>query len=366
MEIGILTFHYAHNYGAVLQAYALKAVLTNMGHTVHIINYRNTYIDDSYTKKLNTLSEIEKRGRHLDFKECLAEYFRRKKFNLFILKTLLDNNKEIQTLDTIEKMDMDIYITGSDQVWTWWLTGGYDPVYFLDFRSNAKKISYAASMYDCNILQDKVEYIKDAWKRFNYISVRESEIADYISSLCNIEVSVVADPTLLLNKSQYHVLEKKCKFPKNGVFVYYVTEDQVLKKFSVNYAEQLGTELYELHYVGYDKDKKYKQVSAISPGQFLYCMNKAKTVITNSYHGVIFSIIYRKNFYAVYEHDDRKDGLLRLLGLEEQHINSINVGCENMLEKVLHSCDYETVQKRLNGFRQKSIAFLNNAIKSKM
>lgn len=159
MKIGILTFHYVHNYGAVWQAYALRHVLEEMGHEVEIVNYRNGYVENSYSVKLNSYSEIKRRkGKIYSPVVCREEYRRREKFNDFINSVLLRDKVQVLSVQELEHVDADAFISGSDQIWTWWLTGGYDCAYLLDFNTKAKRIAYAASMYDTNIPMDKLEY----------------------------------------------------------------------------------------------------------------------------------------------------------------------------------------------------------------
>lgn len=369
MRIGILTFHNAHNYGAVMQAYALREKLRAMGHDSFILNYRNQAIEKSYSKRLKIKNvewsclSFKRIIRYLEeWKNCKykqAAWSRQcDKFNEFIESVLLEGNTKELYLQDLEKMKIDCFICGSDQIWTSWLTGGLDKVYFLDFSTNAKRISYAASKFSAQLAENEKEYFSDRLSEFDNISVREESLADELSKECHLDVKTVFDPTLLLEKEEYLSLEKPVKENYKYVLAYYLCEDPILDECAGKAAKILRLPLIELHfYKLMDKDRY--QIADCGPGEFLTYFHKAEYILTNSYHGVIFSIIFRRPFYAVYQKDSRKDSLLKKLGLEERRICSAeDIQCD-MMDK-----QFDIVTKTLQRERNHSIDFLENSLGS--
>lgn len=354
MKVGILTFHYAHNYGAVLQAYALKEKLRQLGYDVCILNYRNEFIEWRYKNKLNSIRNIRNQKRVYSLKECMEEKRRRGKFNQFIEQILLEKQSKYFTMQDLSHTELDILITGSDQIWTSWLTDGYDPVYFLDFPINAKRVAYAASMHDINISGEEKEYLKKALKQYDAISVREKEVEEFLEKLCEVEIETTIDPTLLLGLEDYYQLEEIVQKPDNYILVYYLYEDNTLRQKAQELAAYYKAEVLELHYVGYHRHSDCIQKSDVGPGEFLSYIKKAKCVLTNSFHGIIFSIIYHKQFWAVYEKDVRKSNLLLRLGLQSRRVYQ-----EKFVEADIN---YEKVDLEIMQLKKEAIMYLKKAL----
>ncbi|MBR9647301.1 polysaccharide pyruvyl transferase family protein [Clostridium tyrobutyricum] len=367
MKVGILTFHNAHNYGAVLQAYALRTKLRKMGHDAHIINYCNKKIQNRYSDKLKL--EVSKRdivfpthwikmiGKKLQ-NDYAQDTWKKQcdSFNNFINEILLENHTNKIKSDNLEKIEMDAFICGSDQVWASWITGGLDPVYFLDFQTSAKKISYAASMPSNKIPLKEQSYFKKCINLLDFVSVREEQVSITLNNLCNRSIKTVVDPTLLLDVNDYsNLLSASCE--KEGyVFAYFVHEDNILMECAQKIASQLGKKLIELHYYLQKNLKGHNQRADFGPSEFLTYIKNADFVLTNSFHGTVFSVLYGKNFYSIYNNDSRKDNLLNNLKLKSRHIYS---GDSIELNQEI---DYESVYELLRWYRKSSIDFLDKAL----
>ena len=199
MKIGILTFHNAHNYGAVMQAYALRTKLREMGQDAVILNYRNQTIENSY----------------LPWRECRYEQadwsVQWDKFNAFIEGVLLEGHTSEIKFENLKRLAIDCFICGSDQIWNSWLTGGLDGAYFLDFETNAKKISYAASKYTFEITDTEKKYFSDSLADFSAVSVREAGLAESLLKNCQINARTVLDPVLLLDANDYKIGRASCR-----------------------------------------------------------------------------------------------------------------------------------------------------------
>ena len=183
MKIGILTFHDAHNYGAVLQAYALKKYIQSLGHEAKIINYHHKTIPDGFPRE--------------------GHEERWDKFNKFI-NELTDFEEEVCTSEEdLEKQDVDAWICGSDQIWNTEITRGFNKGFFLDFETKSKKISYAVSMGIPELPEEHEEHFKRSINKLDVISVREESLKEYAKKFTNKKIEKTLDPTLLLEASDY-------------------------------------------------------------------------------------------------------------------------------------------------------------------
>lgn len=363
MKIGILTFHCAHNYGAVLQCYALQEVLNQFGHEVEVIDYRPQYLLEAYNI-FNKKRFISKKYNFLLRKaiiEALILYTRIKRykaFNKFIINKLKlsppINNKEIPS-------NYDIYVMGSDQIWNPKITNGFDDIYFGQFlftKQNQKYITYAASMEAKCLSHQEVEFYKNRLKNFDAISVREKILAELLQPLCTSTIQSVIDPTLLVNSNIWNNIIQEPKIKKKKyVLVYQVRYNQNTIKIARNIAKQIGGVVIEVS-SSISLKKIIKSKQAVSPEEFLGYIKNAAFVITTSFHGTAFSIIFKRPFYCIQlndGNDTRSSSLLNSLGLSDRMI-SIN---ENPKPD---SIKYENVYKLLNNIRKQSFSFLKDSI----
>lgn len=366
-KTGILTFHNAHNYGAVLQAYALKTKLNRMGYETAVLNYRNKYIDRNYRKVLHIdfwKRDILPSRWGKVFREVrdvcygLPEWQRQwKVFETFIAEKLLDGDSRQLSLQEVAEQECDVYILGSDQIWARELTHGMDPAYFGQFAPEKKKISYAASVPNGSIPENEKPYFKEYLQSLSHISVREEKLADALSELTKREVETVIDPTLLLTSEDYgDLLFQKPLKQEKYVFAYFVVENEKLSTCAKKAAELLGCELVELHYKKTPQIHGGNMIFDAGPREFLTYIKDAELVVTNSFHGTVFSILFQKKFYSVYQENGRIENLLGFLGLTERHITDEKK--INPEEKI----DYAQTESRLETYRRRSEAFLSNAL----
>ena len=366
-KIGILTFHNAHNYGAVLQAYALKTKLKRMGHEAEVLNYRNKYIGRNYKKVLHIdfwkrdilPSRWGKVIREIrDVFYGLPEWQRQwSVFEKFISEKLLDGESRPLKLEDVAAKDCDVYVLGSDQIWARELTHGMDPAYFGQFAPEKKKISYAASVPNGSIPENEKPYFKEYLQSLSHISVREEKLAKAIQDLTGREVDTVVDPTLLLEQEDYESLLYKEPLKQGDyVFAYFVVENEMVSRCAKKAAELLGCELVELHYKKTPQINGENMIFDAGPSEFLTYIRDAKMVVTNSFHGTVFSILFQKKFYSVYKENGRIENLLGFLGLEKRHIQNEN---EIVIDAEIA---YAKSKDLLEGYRKRSEEFLMRAI----
>lgn len=326
MKAGVVTFHGANNYGATLQAWALQKVLRFLGADACIINYHPRIIDILYDPmqcKRGLPRKAENLKQFILNRESLVRYkkfihFMRKNFNLL---------GDFSTYDELKKaqLKLDAYITGSDQVWNDTHTGGYDPAYMLEFAEPAsRRISYAASIgRDYFNPRYKKQY-KKGLMGLDYISVREPSHAGAVKELTDKPVEVVLDPTMLLCREDYEEIKVKCPIKGKYILVYMIEKNNELIKFANRISVALGLPLIQRRPVPGFKNQLPPFYTA-DAGEFLGLIESAEYVITNSFHGTVFSIIYERPFISMLHSDtgSRAADLLEGLGLQSHILHDI-------------------------------------------
>lgn len=345
-KVGIVTFYDAKNYGAFLQCFATQKALSKK-FDASIINYSNKEIRKSYSiikpnnikKTIKSLLFLRKNlKRNRNFKDAIK--------NHLILTSLSDN--------------YDVVIAGSDQIWNIELTGGYDEVFSLELFENAKKISYASSIGKESLITGNKEIYTKILSGLDNISVREESTKELLSELTNKNIKVNLDPTLLLTKEEWEKYTLKNTINSKYIFSYFVavTQDNydALKYFS----DKLNMPV--LSYSENPKEKNIlKNCYSDGPFEFITNIKNANYIFTSSFHGVVFSILFNKQFICMIpkEKANRIINLLDKLNLSDRIIKNIDD-----LEKFDYNkkIDYSQVNKSLNKLREESIEWINEAI----
>lgn len=359
-KIGIITYHFAGNYGAVLQCYALNEYLNTYGHDVKVINCITPKQGDnnSMYRKNSNLKSILKNILLLPFHKSRKIRFQR--FNQFRnnnlkLTQLVESVDELKNIIEIEKFDY--IISGSDQVFNPNIYD-FEPTFLYPFKTRSKKIGYAVSIGKATSeqLNEYSEWIKD----FSCISVREESAAERLS-LFSKEITTVIDPVFLLNKLQWEsICTKKTKHYVLGYYINTKYRDQCLK-ISKKIAKQLNLELIIVD-ARISKAVFYNTViSHAGPKEFVELVMNADFICTDSFHGTSFSILLEKPFVCFEPRkkslDTRKTNLCKNIGLEN-HIcyldDSINI--------CLETINYESVKKYLSIHIDASKEFLKKNI----
>jgi hypothetical protein len=360
-RVGILTFHRAINYGAVLQAYALNESIKKLGYVPVTINYKNPHIEKIYDPKQfnyrrslrSFLSGVLTYNRRQKKKESF-EKFQAKFFILDQIPDLYDE-KNIKHLNSYKK-----FLTGSDQVWNYAHTK-FDRAYFLDFiTDSSKKNSYAASFGFDRIPDEYVADYTELLSDFNHISVREEQGASIIKSLLNREVEVVLDPTMLLSKDDWVKISQDYRGKRDYILIYQMATSESLLDFAVNLSKETN---YEIIYISDALRKRIKATYAagVSPQDFLGLFKNAKYIVTNSFHGTAFSINFNKPFFVEMlpppaKVNSRLENILDTFDLRSRQIINGNNG------NIFNEIDYTTVNKKLELERQRSLDYLKRVL----
>lgn len=367
MKIGILTFQRAHNYGAVLQAYALKSTLENMGHEVKIVDYWPTYRKGAYKRfdfffiRSLKMSFTERVQRMLLQPQRFVRY---KRFEEFIHNYLnLNDNPQYLKPEHIQD-DCDLYIYGSDQIWkynSYPTLMGFDEVFWGVYPvTQNKKIAYAASMGLLRTGETESKSIQQHLQNFHSIGVREIQLQEMIQSLTEKSVVHVLDPVFLVPVEKWKSIAPKEKQIKNRYILFYhllYSSDAVNKVSEL--AKKTGLDIVEINNGKLPLVfNKAARGIANGPLEFLDLIQNAEYVVSISFHGVAFSIIFEKQFYAfsVGNNAARAQSLLGALGIKDRLITDGDpIDIENRI-------NYREVTSKLNLQRKQSIEFLRSAM----
>lgn len=349
LKIGILTFHYAQNYGAVLQCYALQKSLEEYfpNTDIFVVDYRNQKIVQDYA-----IFHLSNKNLYRTLCSLFASlvYFPQRAKCRRNFKIFINNYLKIGTSDLSE---YDAIFYGSDQIWNPNITGGVEPLYF-GAEFDGIKIAYAAS--DGNELE-LTDEIKNLLEEFSEATVREESSLEKFSFLKN-EIRSVCDPVFLLSKDKWI---KKSVFPKekNYIFTYKIGENLDFDNEAEKLGHHLGKEVIQAVYVKSLKKifyKKQKIVHGISPLEFVGFIANADYVVTTSFHGTAFSVIFERPFFSLQigSYSERITDLLENIGLEEQYV-------KNIPEKIESDIYTDKVKEKITALRKSGTDFIEKS-----
>lgn len=364
MKIGILTQPLANNYGGLLQNFALQYVLKELGHTPVTINIPYALLEENRNwmrcawrcvKRLRGDKSILflDSNRQLNFFNTPCE--RQKSF---IQKHI--NVSELSGCGFEEFLNtngFDAIIVGSDQVWRKAFSPDF-PVFFMrDVPDSIKKITYAVSFGTdkSDIPQEEVPFYRMLVQRIDYISVREKSGVIICKSLFDREAEMVLDPTLLLNKEDYlSLMDQDNTTAPDVLAVYLLDRNQKSNAIVDSVYKTMGLKPV---YIGIPTKKGFPSVES-----WLSTISKARFVITDSFHGTAFSVIFQKQFLTLSNcgrGNSRMETLLDIINLKGRMIDANNSGfsIEN-----LTTIDYDSVNKSLAKMKDSSISFLLEAL----
>lgn len=365
MKIGILTFHRAINYGAFLQAFALKTYLTRLGHQVEIVDYWPEGHADVYRLISKSWKKRSLVGKIKFFISLILRYNRTKKriecMQLLVEKYFgLTSTPSYPTAESLKNLSYDYVIYGSDQIW-WKSTipnyTGFDPVYWGEYLPDSiNKVAYAPSMGIIDLTAYDKEQIKKWLCNFSSLSVRETGLYEAIHGLTDKEMPIVIDPVFLLSKEQW---ESFCHSVDREKYILYYNlipsqeADELVKKLQ----KKCGYDIVEITGAVNPKKIGKRYVQTADAIEFISLIRNAEFVVTSSFHGTAFSIIFEKQFLAVGfgKKVGRVESLLKQLGITQRLISDV----DNMLEDRI---DYFSVKKRINFLCIHSMRYLKVSI----
>lgn len=348
MRIGILTFHRAHNYGAVLQCYALQNVLESLGYKSGVIDFRPDYIEENYKvfslkRFVNSLQHPRSTVYYLkDIRERknrkrLFSSFTKQYLNTIPYKNAIPNN-------------IDCVLIGSDQLWSTNYTGGVIKEYFGEINHTPEQriVGYAISANEKSLNGIGAIRLKEYVNNFSRLSFREQNIEDLVHQMTGKISEVCIDPVLLTTSGTWkNMMDETFKSAKY-ILVYQVHPSggdfNNAVRFASHIAEQRGLKVVDM------------TDGHCSPSEFVARFKYAQYVVTTSFHGTVFSIIFHKEFVTLKVNetvDARAKNLLTQVGLIDRMID-----CNEFLPQT--SIDYQMVDSRLAVIREHSLNYLRN------
>ena len=361
MKIGILTFHNALNYGAVLQCYALQHYLQEKGHDVEVIDYRIPFIEEQ--KQFFSKTELRRRGFVAFLKYVITRLlvwpaWRKtiRVFHQFMVSQLHLSPRAATAADIPNGYDCILF--GSDQIWSPKLCRGFDPVFWGQFEKHgARFVSYAASAGETSEL-DKTGWheVEQRIKAFDAVSVREKSLQQALQEHCGVSASICLDPTLLVNATVFDKIAVRPE-EQDYVFLFNVIDDPVASQFARRVANRLGCSVVvrgqAKPLLRSRRDKLTTLKEAMSPEEFLGYIKYARYIVANSFHAIALSIVFQKDCYALKSHrSGRVEGLLGSLGLADRIVSATEP-----VDRI-SSIDYQVVGERLANMRQSSTQFI--------
>ncbi|MDY6380391.1 MAG: polysaccharide pyruvyl transferase family protein [Bacteroidales bacterium] len=374
MKLAILTLPLNYNYGGIMQGYALQRVLTNMGHEAVVLDVPRKREDSisprqrvkRWIKKYMLRKEVAPLPMERKYREDCTIMQNTWRFIDWYVATRI-----IHSFAELREKDYDGYIVGSDQIWRpCYFKGdfqcGIEQAY-LNFAKgwNVKRVVYAASLgtSDWEYTEGETTLCKELVRDFDAVSVREESSVELLKEKFGVKAQLVLDPTLLLSAEEYinQIGIDKVQ-PSAGNLFYYFLDDNAQKQDTVDYLRTKKSNLIPFTANGLPEDPEAPIELRIQPPleQWLRGFYDAEIVVTDSFHGSVFSIIFGKPFYVLFNErrgNARIETLLSAFGLEDRIIHSAAD-----IDRVAQNYDVMAVKKRLQELQQKSMKFLEKSL----
>ncbi len=365
MKIKTITCHDVGNVGASLQAYALRAYLSTLGHDVRIIDYK-----PGFKSKYHILFQVNNPKfdkPFIRFAYCAAKlperikWLKSEKHKIFreFKQNYLPTTKLYNSIDALraDPPEADVYFAGSDQIWNPVLPNGKDPSFYLDFVPQGKiKASYAASFSVSELPETLTSEVKSRLSRFDYISVREKSALDILKSLGITNGVQVLDPVFLLSRAEWENLAENITFKDKYILVYDFDRCNKIKKAAIKLAAETDCKIYSI----FETDYAHRCFSTKGPLEFISLVKNAEYIISNSFHASAFSIIFEKQFWVFNREEDintRMCDLTESLGIADRLVSDK----ENILKD--SKIDYKRVYENLNPMIDFSKNYIDKVLK---
>lgn len=374
-NIGIITFHESDNYGTCLQAYAMTQIIENLGYSAKIIPYSR--IMD--TKKVNhTVIEyvqyvLKVYGiRNLCLRKTIQNAYdlRKSLFENFRRSRLVYGDGEFTDFKELEKSEFtyDAYVCGSDMIWSHDRVDDLS-VYFLQFVKKGKRIAFSPSFGSSTLRGYSELELKKYISEMDFLSCREQSGIEIIKKFTDSNVVHTADPTLLLKPSDWNKVSKDICLGRKYILVYLFEGIPTWAKNVVDdIAQNMNVDIIEIPMT----IKQYannirKKIQPIGPEEFVGVIKNAEFVITNSYHGLMFSLIFRKPFYVLERdnhsewgrYEDRLLSALRHFHCEDRYLTEK----EKTLINLKVTMDYTKIENSIEALVNTSTHYLEEVLK---
>lgn len=333
MKIGIVTFHRSFNYGAFLQAFALKSFLERKGHNVSFVDYQSAehaawykLINPQLFKKSSIKGKIYMLLMAvLSFGRTTARQSKMRRLQSVYLGV---KGNSYDDINKIPDCNYDAVIYGSDQIWRKSSAnpgGGFGNVYWGDGVNSRRKIAYAPSMGILDISKEDEGYIKSHLNKFDALSCRENNLKLVLEKISGKEIEQVVDPVFLLSREEW---EKHCrselKYAKEKyVLVYNLMHSTDVDRLAARIAKERGLKVIEITGSVQPMIFRHNVLQTLDTFDFITMIRNASFVVASSFHAIAFSIIFRRNFYALGlgKNGGRVASILELAGIGDRLVS---------------------------------------------
>ncbi|WP_137922406.1 polysaccharide pyruvyl transferase family protein [Hydrogenophaga sp. 2FB] len=379
MNVGILTFHFSDNYGAALQAYALRRWLTEQGHRAGFIDYRPAHIEHGGQLSLPTSPAKLKANLkvvYLAVSSFLHEHFGHRgqkdkfvRFREHFLGVQRDATTTSNGASLAAAQAFDLIVAGSDQIWSPSQHHGFDANYFLAFAQpfKARKISYAASFGRDQVSPSHAAQLPQLLYHFDAISVREASGVALVEKAIGHKPANVPDPTLLLSDYAELTSRAPSEHREPYVFCYGLRSPDNIRQTADLVSTQLDCPILSPH----NPHRRWLEIGQTvypDPGEWVALVKDASFVVTNSFHGTVFALLFKKPFIVAGLTGDKASAnaralnLLRAVGLEHRFAPSFSAPHTQAL--MAQAIDWAAVDQRLLELREAGGAFLRTQLQA--
>lgn len=370
--IGILTFHWADDYGAMLQSYALKYYLGRVSkEKVEIIPYAPIKLTGRYWLYPVVGTEVGKKIKYSLISytfirniSYLSEFIKRRRYMRDFRHHYLTGKPAVRNIRRISLKKYSAIFVGSDQVWNPEITVGLDDAYMgnIKEKGNCKLIAYGAS-FGGEVLPERYHayFMKSISENFSVVSLREKSAVPFVRSFFQGNVTDVLDPTLLLEQKEW---KKIGKLPQEQGYILFIYTEYNERMFQYlhDFSEEVQRKVVQISmpWPGQIRDWIHLEIKG-GPSEFIGFFQNAEYVVTNSFHGMVFSILFEKKF-LVFSHSDKNariENLLDKLSLSSRMVKSGSMPEKGRMEEKI---DWMYVKKLLEKEREYSAEFIRNAL----
>lgn len=368
-KVAILTWLNNGNYGSLLQAYALQSFITQLGYDVEDIDYKAS----KKTKLLNWIKnknspylfigKIKERLEKIRSKESKSFAIRDKLFNEFKNNNIKTTKIYTSPKEILEVKDKyDIYVCGSDQIWSPKLM---NPIFYFSFLpETAHKVAYAPSFGVSMIEENKKEKIIKYLSSFDAISIREEKGRELLKELLGKDFTVQIDPTLLIDSSEWKSISKENTIDKKYILCYLLTPNQKYVDMIKEFADKQNLKVVLITTPIGPFNTGFEEKVDVGPAEWLGLVNNSEYVCTDSFHGCIFSLIFNKQFTlfkrfsdnTTWSQNSRIYNLANKFNVENRIVDEN--GRINYEDKV----NYEKVNKLIKIEKENSAKWLKNVL----
>lgn len=367
MDIKLITRHAPSNYGSLLQSYAAARVLEGLRHQCRIIDYQPLVEHGMRSVCAEAASKPGWKSNPLKKALYIAlrwpgEVMAYKRFEAFRHK-LLPLTRRYDSADDLKFLRADVYVTGSDQVWGPAAGKPFDDTYFLNFTvPDARRLAWAASFGRTQFSPEITEAFRDMLSRYEAITVREDAAVDTVTAMGLTPPQQVLDPTLMLDAAEWRGMCEPVKdVEKPYVLVYQLHNNNAINDYAVETARHMGISLVRVTPWIHQAARPGKAVLLPTPGQFLWLIDNAAMMVTDSFHGTVFACLFHTPFVDILPVNgtsSRNMSILRILGLESRVPRNYND-----FSTLDNEIDFNAVDRVISRERAASMEILKKILK---